>query len=105
MAKKSYRKYKSKSKKGKSTQADSSGKSADDILDTVKNSKKCFKAKQYLDNFANDKETWKFNKMLQVFILNYILVKEIFSKDYFDIFKNYFKDMNEKTKTVRFNKF
>jgi hypothetical protein len=75
-------------------------KSLEELFDRVKNSKKCYKSKEYLDCFDKDKQNWKFNKMLQVFILNHICNKEIFSEKFFEIFKKYFHKMNEKSKSV-----
>ncbi len=72
----------------------------EESLHRIKNNKKCIKAKEYLDLFENSKDHWKFNKMLQVFILNYICIRDIFPKEYFNIFKNYLKKMNDKTKKV-----
>jgi hypothetical protein len=98
------RNQKKKSKKGKNsvpnTTSVTNEKSLEELFERVKNSKKCYKSKEYLDCFEKDKTNWKFNKMLQVFILNHVCNKEIFSQKYFEIFKNYFQKMNEKSKNV-----
>lgn len=85
--------------KNKTNQSENvEAKNIEEYMDRVKDTKKCLKAKVYLDSFQNDKNSWKFNKMIQVFILNYICCKEIFGKEYFNIFKSYIKKMSEKTK-------
>jgi len=38
--------------------------------------------------------------MIQIFVLNHILIKEVFSKEYFDIFKKYFHKMSDSSKKV-----
>jgi hypothetical protein len=98
MAKKPSYKKKRKSAQNKKLAESKEAKNIEEFLDRVKNSRKCIKAKEYLDNFVNDKENWKFNKMVQVFILNYICVKGVFGKEYFNIFKSYLQKMNVKTK-------
>ncbi len=75
-------------------------KTIEEFVDRIKDSKKCLKSREYLEMFEKSKESWKFNKMLQVFILNFICIKDIFSKESFHIFKGYLKKMNDKTKKV-----
>ena len=68
-----------------------------DYLSHIKVSNKASKAKKYLEDFKNKK--WKFNKNMQIFLLKYILYENIFENNYFDIFKEYIKNMYKNTKT------
>ena len=38
--------------------------------------------------------------MAQIFVLNHILIKEVFSKEFFELFKKYFKKMSDSSKKV-----
>ena len=64
----------------------------------IKACNKTIKAKEYLNNFKEDKKNWKFNKSNQIFILKYILYYEVFEDEYFKIFLDYIKNMYKETK-------
>jgi hypothetical protein len=40
--------------------------------------------------------------MVQIFVLNHVLIQEVFSKEYFEIFKKYFHKMSQSSKKVKF---
>ena len=67
-----------------------------DYLTHIKSSNKINKAKKYLEDFHNKK--WKFNKILQIQILKYILYENIFEVKYFEIFQEYIINMFKATK-------
>ena len=67
-----------------------------DYLEHIKASSKANKAKKYLEDFKNKK--WKFNKMMQIFLLKFILYENVFEKKYFDIFLEYIVNMFNVTK-------
>ena len=69
-----------------------------DYLTHIKSSNKINKAKKYLEDFHNKK--WKFNKILQIQILKYILYENVFEAKYFEIFQEYIVNMFKATKNT-----